>query len=210
MLLIAVGAWYKPGFLDRRNPPNLTKATEFFDSEMRTFRHSLTHSLTHDGTTTQRVIWQLCTHMGPSDDERYKSLALHTNGSFWDTFPEAEWVSFFNQRIRQVSAEYGDSVLDLYTVSKQLLHHASTLRNNEKLAGARGAASSGGKGGSVWSSLITNRAKTANSYTTALLYPFNNFPDLQVHVDSLHFCQGGVFRAAGVLLQQLLCDQGWR
>jgi hypothetical protein len=29
-----------------------------------------------------------------------------------------------------------------------------------------------------------------------------------VHVDSLHFCQGGVFRAAGVLLQQLLCDQG--
>jgi hypothetical protein len=117
-------------------------------------------------------------------------------------------VSFFNQRIRQVSAEYGDSVLDLYTVSKQLLHHASTLRNKKKLAGARGAASSGGKGGSVWSSLIPEWAKTSNSYTTALLYPFNNFPDLQVHVDSLHFCQGGVFRAAGVLLQQLLCDQG--
>ena len=209
VLLIAVGAWYKPGFLDRRNPPNLTKATEFFDSAMRTFRHSLTHTLTHDGTTTQRVIWQLCTHMGPSDDERYKSLALHTNGSFWDTFPhEAEWVSFFNQRIRQVSAEYGDSVLDLYTVSKQLLHHASALRNNKKFASARGAASSGGKGGSVWSSLIPEWAKTSNSYTTALLYPFNNFPDLQVHVDSLHFCQGGVFRAAGVLLQQLLCDQG--
>lgn len=224
LLQVAIGAWYKPGFRRPRAPPNLTAASAEFHSSMRRFRDELSRRQerrAETGGKPLRVIWQLSTRMGPSDDERFKHVSHgHGNGSFWDQCPhEAEWVPVYNELVREVAAEHGDGVLDTYSVSRRLLQCAMALRwhsrAEEGLAGPgeepphaaaalsqlRQAAQSlmhgAGAGAGAASSEGVNLTQPRDS-------PWQSYADLRVHSDSLHFCQGGVFRAAGLVLQKLL------
>ena len=217
ILLITIGAWYKPGF--QHSPRNLTAATERYDFAVHTLRAAITKQQQHrkkqqqpqplsentDTTSASsllpcqslRVLWQLNAHMGPIDDDRYKHLAKHNDGAFWDQFPiEAEWVPIFNTVLRKVSREHSDTVLDTYTISKQLLRHKKDAvladhwsKNHQSFSvfNAGGAASEG------------NISSSSSSSS-----PLSISTSLKVHADSLHYCQGGVFRAVALLLQKLL------
>lgn len=194
ILLIVMGAWYKPGFQNYIPRLNLTEATEDYNVSITELRAIISNQRTAPPpptpsgdsdkvTSVQRplqVLWQLNTHMGPSDDERYKHLAGHYNGSFWDEFPiEAEWVPIFNDVIRKVAGMHGDTILDTYTISKQLIRHANALRQSWR-----------------------------NSPSPSSSFPY--FSCLKVHSDSLHYCQGGVFRASALLLQKVLqCSEAF-
>jgi hypothetical protein len=80
-------------------------------------------------------------HVGPVDELQaagQSTVPDFKDGAAWgDPSMDAEWVYDFNIVLRAVSQLYGDVVLDLHTVSIQLLRYISEKRN--VLGSGRGA-----------------------------------------------------------------------
>lgn len=203
VLLIVMGAWYKPGFPNSHSPTssfpsNLTEASELYSSIIIELRATIAAAVQQRmqmptaaaARPPLRVIWQLNTHTGPSDHHHYKLLANSSDGQFWDQFShEAQWVLVYNAAIRRVAHAYRDWVLDTYTISKQLLRHVNALRTSPPTLSQV-----------VYPNFNYSSESFHLSSASASSVPAGQ---VQVHSDALHYCQGGVFRAAAFLLQKL-------
>jgi hypothetical protein len=267
VLLVAICAWYKPGQIPRPFPPDLARATDIYNSSVHELRAAIASASAAAAAasagaaagagaaaavdhTPVRVIWQLSPHAGPANEDRFKHLLGTTtsgsgklqppNASFWDQFPhEAEWVAGFNSVLRGVARGRGDRVLDLHSVSAQLLGAAQTLRTS-LLAEEKEEGGDSGGGSAVLRALLNNASHCLLPDLSSSPSPSSPssssehrdrdsdgdsdgdrdrdsavtpqqevrapaaYTALTVHSDSLHYCQGGLFRAAGLALQTLL------
>ena len=215
-ILISIGAWYKPGFLDRRARYNLTRDSEFYQDAMRELRSEISQRQLLSANSTKditplKVIWQLCSHMGPSDDKRFQNLSTIDKGLFWDTFPyEAEWVPSYNRVLRKIASQYCDSVLDVYTISREFILHANALRSiySSKVPSKYNSTDIFPQPFHTVDSKTGDRTLYANiedyykSVITVISPNSTSYAAIRVHSDSLHYCQGGVHRAAALLLQE--------
>jgi len=236
VLVVSVGTHFKAanhprdGFEARR-----ARSVATLGQQLHAFRAHL-RSVAYGG----HVVWTLKPHHGPFDELTAAALpdyrdddvngtrrinAPHYDGKIWDSEPgyETLWAAQANVLIRALARDYGDSVLDLGGVSRQLLRYVAgegdrTRRAYEhKIAAARAQATratDAGVGTSLWSAVVkavvgdtpaathTDAKAEAEAGTGPGPGPAPARP--QVHADSCHYCAGGLFRAANLLLQDVV------
>lgn len=125
--------------------------------------------------------------------EKGEFFIKHQDGLAWShpQSQEAKWVQEFNRVIRKIADIHGDHVIDVNTLSMQLMSHAAVVSksmmesdNLDKLDKMRRVYKEGVKDG-----------KPAIATATT---------PIRLHADSLHWCAGGLFRASLLLLQNNL------
>lgn len=269
VLLIAVGTHFKASNHPAEGfPARQARSVATTGTQLHAFRQYL-RRIGYTGT----VVWALKPHHGPFDDLVAASVPdyrdddqnttrrvnkPHYEGRLWDGDAdyEAGWVAPVNTLLRALAREHGDAVLDLHSLSTQLLRYvgsggrgpgAETRRAYDQMAreprgggGGRGrdtdmdtgvpaAATRVAASGSGWrrwwegwlgwgwtwrSSTTVTAVNDSGSHggggsdSSRRLHASSPTPPWspppQVHADSCHYCAGGLFRAASLLLEDLL------
>jgi hypothetical protein len=135
LLIVAIGAWYKPLFIHRFQPEmtweeSYRLSIEELNSTLHTTREYVLRSV----NPYAKFIWRLQPHVGNLDEIKYFNESrldhtmTHDNGSAWsDTSRLASWVVPYNKVISSVASTYGDPVVDWFTLSMAYIEHFNKL-----------------------------------------------------------------------------------
>lgn len=177
---VFTGAWYKPPAVQGSN---LTQALEQMDQRFNKMMHQARAYLIQLNPT-YRFFWRLSPHTGPIDEFTMNNVTFsfphHEDGGLWDDYPTGQWPLVINNRLRSIAAQYNDTVLDYFTLSLKAIEHLHSLRHAS----------------SVLSTPETGTLLASGSCFTPSC--------VHLHADSLHFCAGGILRAANLILQESL------
>ena len=207
VLLLSIGAWYKPQYSaddveSSRNDLKWSVATKALREFLASVLDIRKHIASYSSGSKLQVIWRLISHAGPLHEldalfDGKRHGRSHKDGAAWDALaleappddvPQGfSWTAQYNAVLQTVAKEHNDYILDSHRLSRHLLSYNAYpgMHNMTTLLASRGCDRGSGS-------------------ATPCDTPTIPMPRERIHADSIHYCAGSVQRAEALVIQELV------